>query len=90
MRGATQSTQVHFPPWQHSTFLTQSLCWEHEVEVEDDQNQPLMEPRVPSMVRSHASGLEAASNEDRMIRSKGMREVKMPGSAIAEVEDTVY
>jgi hypothetical protein len=45
-----------------------------------------MEPRVPSMVRSHSS----ASDEDKLIRIRGttMRKVKMPEGAIVEVEDS--
>ena len=88
MRGATQSTQVHFPSWQHSTLLAQSLCWEQEVEEEDDQNQPLMEPKEPSMVRSHASASAEASDGDRLIRSRGrtIRKVNVV-KAIAEAKD---
>ena len=77
IRGATQSTQVHFSSWQHSTFLTQSLCWEQEDEEAEDQNQPLMLPRVPSMVRSQASlsDTTAAMDEVMMIRNSYMGKV---------------
>ena len=77
MRGATQSTQVHFPSWQHSTFLVQSLCWEQEDEDAEDQNQPLMVPTVPSMVRSQASLSDTAAVMDEVmtIRNRNMGKV---------------